>query len=177
MIDSSASWTSWEAPFPKIFDSTEQTQIRSFLIRFSQPFSKNTGLCLPRFKLFSKMRSALTMADNNQALIRGLTEVKNYLLKEQTGLEQLAQKDPKSFPVRISRVMFISNDGSNRFNNHVETLINQCSPRLSAIVLDHESSELHQLIYGKTGLLKAFLACQKNPVNLIIRSLHHLADV
>jgi hypothetical protein len=176
-MDKGSFWTSWESPFPKMFDSHEHTALRACLIQYAQPFNKDTGLHLPRFKLFPRLHSALIMADKDRAIIRGLTEIKTLLQHEQNGLERLSKIDPNSFPVRISRLLFISNDGSNRFNNHVETIISQCLPRLSAVMLDHDSNELHQLLYGKTGLLKAFLAYQKNPVNLIIRSLHHLTDV
>ncbi|MES2614056.1 MAG: hypothetical protein V4591_01435 [Bdellovibrionota bacterium] len=73
---------------------------------------------------------ALAFARRCGSLRVGLEQIQTILQNEETGLvlmdKSTAEKKAKS-EINISRLIFISNDGSERFYRHTETILNKYS--------------------------------------------------
>lgn len=97
-------------------------------------------------------------------LARGLEGAETLLAAEEVGLKKAAgsQLDPDR--VRISRLLLVSGDGSERFYHQVERLHARFANRLEVLLLDCDEEALGAAAFGQGKRARALLIHHKNAV-------------
>jgi hypothetical protein len=130
---------------------------------------------VPNLEPNDNILKALAFARRCGNLRVGLEQIQTLLHAEEAGLPEKTNKKAKTdselLPESLSRLMFLSNDGSERFYRHCETTLNRYSHRLLGIKLNVTSLELGQLFYGeKDKAVKAVLVNKKESVLRVLSS-------
>jgi len=110
------------------------------------------------------LRSALFEARRARWLVRGLEEAAKALAVQQEGLKHAPATQVEAGRRRISRLLVLSNDASDRFYREVERLRRDHAVRLEAIVLDCGEVELGEAIFGPGRAARAVLLDHKEAV-------------
>jgi ribosomal protein L7Ae-like RNA K-turn-binding protein len=108
--------------------------------------------------------SALFEIRRARWLVRGLEEAAKALSAQHQGLKQAPAAQVEAGKRRISRLLVLSNDGSDRFYRDVEKLCRAHSVRLEAVVLECDEVELGEAIFGPGRAARAVLLDHKEAV-------------
>ena len=93
---------------------------------------------------------------------QGLELATDKLANEQKGLDAASKKAPESPQnARVSRILFVANDGSARFYRDVDALLVRYSQRLLACKLDLTGDELGNALRGGSKLVRSVLVHDK----------------
>jgi len=114
---------------------------------------------LPMTKtLAAELRGALAAGHAHQ----GLELIGEKLAGEQKGLDALNEKTPGSPQnARVSRILFLANDGSERFYRDCEALLSRYPQRLLACRLEIAGEELGQALLGSPKMVRSVLVVDK----------------
>ncbi|MEN9529921.1 MAG: hypothetical protein RI932_1794 [Pseudomonadota bacterium] len=130
-------------------------------------------LKVPTLDLNLALEKALSTSRRAGHLRGGLENIESCLRREQQGLEALKKRQLAQDSGRISRLLLMSSDGSERFYRHCESLISGHADRLIGIRLNVQSQVLGQKFFGKDAQVKVLLVSHKD---FVIRALESLAD-
>lgn len=142
--------------------------------------------------LWSQGHRKISLLDVNDNLVKslafarrcgsvriGLEQIQTILQTEEAGLKLMnnssAQKKANStldVGENISRLLIVSNDGSERFYRGVEALLDCYSHRLLGIKVNVDAFVLGRIYYGKEKAVKAFLINKKDLVLRVLSSLN-----
>jgi len=134
-----------------------------------QLLAQNAGL------LWEKGRHRVAMLPMNDALAvelrralvaghasQGLEFIADKLAAEQKGLDALNKKAPENPQnARVSRILFVANDGSTRFYREVDELLSRYPQRLMACRLDIAGEALGQTLLGTAKMVRSVLVFDK----------------
>lgn len=161
--------TTWDGRFPKQFDNPEHEQlIREYLNRHMRPLRIDAPIQLPWIPLDEPLSQALGYGFQNRSLLPGIDPAEMHLEKERQGLLKLTRMDSTAAPRRISRLLLITRDGSDRFLRRVVKLLLDNQPRLAGLVIDASADTLSRILKGSTGGIKCLMANDKQAVMLIL---------
>lgn len=104
-------------------------------------------------------------------VVRGFELIERSLASQSKGLQQVDQKTGEKRGQRISRLLIISNDGSDRYMRKLEQLILQHKDRVLAIVIDADSERLGHLFFGEGKSVKLLMLEHKESVAAALFSL------
>ncbi|MDI1442574.1 hypothetical protein [Polyangium sp. 6x1] len=108
--------------------------------------------------LAAELRGALVAGHAYQ----GLELIGEKLAGEQKGLDALNEKTPGSPQnARVSRILFLANDGSERFYRDCEALLSRYPQRLLACRLDIPGEELGKALLGSAKMVRSVLVVDK----------------
>lgn len=111
------------------------------------------------------VKAAVVSANQAGLVVRGLESAERRLAEEERGLALLARQERSGAAgVRISRLLLVTNDGSERFYRNVEGLLRRHGPRLHAIRLEVDEHGLGDLLYGQGRVTRLVLLEHKNAV-------------
>jgi len=161
---------------PKSLESDERVAvIEKRLTENSKLLWSGGTLRVPRLTLTTEMEKALSLARRAGQLRGGLESIESTLAREKSGLTAVAkkQKQKTDGTARLSRVLIMSTDGSERFYRHCETLLSLHADRMIGIQLDAQSQLIGQKFFGKEAQVKALLVSHKD---FVVRVLESLAE-
>lgn len=93
---------------------------------------------------------------------QGLESISERLASEQKGLDALNTKTPDSPQnARVSRILFLANDGSTRFYRDCDALLARYPQRLLACRLEVEGEALGQALLGSPKMVRSVLVVDK----------------
>ncbi len=101
--------------------------------------------------------------------MRGFDNASEILLLERNGILKLNKQDGQGD--RISRLILMSNDGSDNFYNKAEKLIFKHSPRVLGCIIESDSYELGSLLFGEGKIAKLILIDHKDAVSGVLLSI------
>ncbi len=125
------------------------------------------ALGLPRIARHHLDRSievGLFDARRARRLARGLEGAETLLAAEEAGLKMSASSQTKSDRARISRLLVVSGDGSERFYRQVERLRERFVNRLEILLLDCDDEALGAAAFGRGRRARALLIHHKDAV-------------
>ncbi len=124
------------------------------------------------FVVFSTtLESALKGVRQSGQLLGGLEAIETILQKEQAGLTKVgAIPVAKDRVQAASRLVFLSNDGSERFYRSAENLLRRFGRRVLICRLD-VGSEVLGRFFGKDASVKALLVTRKDLVSRVLSAL------
>lgn len=93
---------------------------------------------------------------------QGLELITDKLAAEQKGLDAASAKAPEGPQnARVSRILFLANDGSTRFYRDCDALLSRYPQRLLACRLDVPGEELGSALFGGSRLVRSVLVFDK----------------
>lgn len=108
--------------------------------------------------LAAELRDALTA----ELACQGLELITTKLASEQKGLDALGKKAPESPQnARVSRILFLANDGSTRFYRDCDALLSRYPQRLLGCRLDIAGEALGEALLGSPKMVRSVLVLDK----------------
>ncbi len=93
---------------------------------------------------------------------QGLELITDKLAAEQKGLDAASAKVPDSPQnARVSRILFLANDGSTRFYRDCDALLSRYPQRLLGCRLEISGEELGSLLRGEARMVRSVLVSDK----------------
>jgi hypothetical protein len=120
---------------------------------------------------------AATLVEIEQAghLVRGLEHAEKKLASEARGLSLVDAKSTTARGVRVSRLLLMSRDGTQRFYRQVERLLCVQGLRVLGVRLDATSSDLGGVVANASGVVRALLVEHKDSVARVLLALYQKA--
>jgi hypothetical protein len=157
---------------PKKLDGTgEGKKIAEALYSSLKPVRPGSAYLLPSFPFSGAIKDALNSARRTGRLIRGIEEAEKMLDAERAGILSVDMKTGNERTERISRLIVVANDGSDRFYRQTKRIIEQNRPRIVAIHLAVTSFELGEAIFGPGKRALFLLVSHKDAVINLLKSL------
>lgn len=160
----------------KTFDRTQLQTVLKNLNQNPVPLWSRGEKQIPLVEINDNMLKALAFARRCGSLRVGLEQIQTLLQAEETGLV-LMNKKSSPFDLKsnedacISRVVLLSNDGSERFYRQCESMLNLYSHRLLGIKLNASSAVLGKVFYGRENKsVKALYVNRKDSVLRVLSS-------
>lgn len=125
-------------------------------------------ILVARWAFDSVLREALRLPFGKSHLVQGLELITSNLANEQKGLKMAKHAVPPT--PRMSRLLLLTQDGSERFYRDAESLLVKHGDRLAACVLAVDSAELGSHV-GAKGPVKALLIDDKTVLGEFLASL------
>jgi hypothetical protein len=126
---------------------------------------------IPRHPMARSIADALFNARRARRLVRGLEGAEKLLVGEDAGLKKAAATRSDADPVRISRLLVVSADGSERFYRQVAKLQQRFANRLEVLLLDCDDEELGAAAFGRGRRARALLIHHKDAVMRFLSAL------
>jgi hypothetical protein len=145
------------------------TKILSLLQARTHKLQDGSKMNVSLLELTHTLTDALLTAYRAGHVTRGLEAAAEKLDDERSGLLKLKQRVAQG--ERISRLAIMSNDGSKRFYREADRLLEKHSPRVLGCVVNTDSSNLGNLLFGPGNSAKIILINHKEEVSRILRAL------
>jgi len=158
----------------KLEKDKKDKPILSMLKKQLKPLQKDSNYLVPSFTLNQPLINALYSARRSGWLIRGLESAEKKLASEKKGIDHVKPGD--SGNERVSRLVVIANNGSDRFYRQAQRLIDRYSPRLLAISFDVTSEKLGEKLFGSGQKVLLLLLSHKEAVANTLLSLKSIDD-
>jgi hypothetical protein len=151
-------------------DGTAGT-IRQVLMARTVQLWSGSDLSVPMITVSDTLKKVLQRANINGHVRCGLEAISEKLEGERRGIAHL--REGRGLPTgdRVSRLLLISSDGSQRFYRHIEHLLQLHAPRLLSCRLDMDGGALGSVITGKERQIKVIMAEHKDTVSELLRAL------
>ena len=157
---------------PKLVEKDSRSpMLLSGLKNHSQQLWSQSELKVPVARLDEHLVTALKDAYIKGQIVRGLEGAERTLAAEERGLRIADQKIGQARGVRVSRLLLLANDGSERFYRQVETLLLRHGHRVLAIRLDTTADKLGNLLFGPNKVAKSVMLEHKSAVASVLLSL------
>jgi hypothetical protein len=135
------------------------------LSRDARPLWSGGSLPVAHLPLGAPLAAALQSAATARRVRRGLESVTALLDAEARGQGQVDRASGVARGARISRLLFVSHDGAERFYRHVETLLMRHAGRVLGVRLDASAADLGRLLFGREAIARLVLLDQKDAVS------------
>lgn len=142
----------------------------------ARPLRADSDVMVPFVELTGDLASALRSANMSGRAARGLERAEELLDQEEHGLKLAEAKHGVSRGQRISRLLVMTSDGSDRFYRRVETLLRRHAPRLLAIRLDADSERLGVIVFGPGRVAKLLMMEHKDAVSAVLMAMAGLDE-
>jgi hypothetical protein len=158
--------------FPKSLDDDPRLPaLRAQLRSSSRKLWEGGAIQVPLVAWSERLASALASAQRDGHLQQGIEQAERTLDREAHGLSIADARSSTERGSRVSRLLLVSNDGTERFYRQVERLLRAQGPRLLALRLEAESRQLSTVIGVPDGLVRALLVEHKTSVARVLLSL------
>jgi len=114
------------------------------------------------------VEAATFAAQSAGHLLQGLELIKRVMDKESEGLLKAARKSGEAAPERLSRLMILACDGSDRFYRGADSVLRANQGRLAGCLVDVDSARLGDLFSKKKQPLKALLISDRKALETFL---------
>jgi hypothetical protein len=104
--------------------------------------------------------------------VRGLEQVEKKLEQEARGLSMADARSGTERGARVSRLVLVSADGTERFYRQVERLLRVQGARVLVIQVDADSSQLGGVLSQAVGVVRALMIEHKDSVARVLWALY-----
>jgi hypothetical protein len=150
---------------PRAADLAHQLALRA------RPLWARGALDVPCVEVTSAFGTALKSAYSAGRIIRGLEDAQRALANELHGLEHGDRKAGVGRGGRVSRLLVLADDGSERFYRDVEALLHRHAPRILALRLSLGEVALGQLLFGRDQAARLLMVAHKDAVSAVLLAL------
>jgi hypothetical protein len=116
--------------------------------------------------------TALGHAQRAGRLVRGLEQAEKVLEREAHGMSLVDARTTTERGSRVSRLLLVGNDGTERFYRQVERLVTLQGPRLLVIWVDVDSDQLASVVPEAAGVVRAVMVEHKDHVSQVLLALY-----
>ncbi|HEU4536487.1 MAG TPA: hypothetical protein VFS00_20320 [Polyangiaceae bacterium] len=165
------------APRPKLPRALETDPrapaVEAALAADARPLWERGVVRVAHRPLTESLRRALAGAALRDALEQGLEGIEARLQSEQRGLDALRAKPgaPPPGAPRVSRLLVLASDGSQRFYRDAEALLRRYEARLLGLRLDAPGDALGPAVLGREALARALLIADRDAVGAVLLAL------
>ena len=153
---------------PKLVESDPRgAALLQHLIEHAEPIRADSEISVSVAQ-FEGIETVLQSAHREGRVVRGLETAKRMLATEAHGLNLVDQSSGVKRGVRVSRLLLLSDDGSDGFYRHVETLLRRHGHRVLAIRLDADAAALGAPLFGAGRLTRLLMIQHKEAVAKIL---------
>ena len=117
------------------------------------------------------LESALRAAFSAGRIVRGFEMAERVLAGEEKGLAHVDRSSGVERGRRVSRLLVLADDGSERFYREVELLLHRHAPRVLALRLSLDEHSLGQMIFGTDQVARLLLIEHKDAVSKVLLAL------
>ena len=136
-----------------------------------RPLYAGSSLRVAHISVTPAFESALVFLNGIRQLDRGLEHIADKLSAEKKGIDALNAKLELTPAPRVSRLLMMSEGGSERFYRQCERLLMEHSGRLLGIRVDVVSTELIEKLYGVDALARVIMISHRDAVSRALLSL------
>ena len=126
---------------------------------------------VPMVAFSPALAEALQSAHRAGQLVRSLEGAESRLAAEDRGLSLVDQQSGVLRGARVSRLLVLADDGTERFYRQVERLLRQQGPRVLALRLDVKAETLGQMLFGPGRRALLLLLDHKEAVSAVLLAL------
>lgn len=126
---------------------------------------------MPSIEIAPDLEAALTSAFSAGRIIRGLEGAERALAAEERGLEKVDRSTGVERGQRISRLLVLADDGSQRFYRSVESLMRRHAGRIIALRVGVDEHALGRTLFGRDQVARLLLVAHKDAVSAILLAL------
>jgi hypothetical protein len=126
---------------------------------------------VPMVAFSPALAEALQSAHRAGQLVRSLEGAESRLAAEDRGLSLVDQQTGVLRAARVSRLLVLADDGTERFYRQVEKLLRQQGPRVLALRLDVRADTLGQMLFGPGRRALLLLLDHKEAVSAVLLAL------
>lgn len=119
-----------------------------------------------------KLNHVLSFARRCGHLQGGLERIQTTLQNEEAGLILIDPNRKKNQTRKITRLLIVSNDGSDRFYRECERLLNLYQHCILVLKLDVSSQTLGNSFFGKDKAVKAILVTRRETAEKILSTIN-----
>jgi hypothetical protein len=158
--------------FPRQLEADGSAEIirRELMARTTRLWT-GSKIDVPVITLSEPLKIALQKARLQGRIRYGFEPIFEKLASEKKGITNVRKQTDAPYGDRLSRLLFFSNDGAERFYRHIEEALQAHAPRLIGCLLDIDGGALGHLITGKEGIIKIIMAEHKDVVSGVLRAL------
>lgn len=157
----------------KLHTLREEESIRAVLAARTGKIRAEGDLVVPELTVTKDLARVLRTAERRGHLRIGLEAAGEKLNRERQGLLKMEKMQGLFVGKRISRLILLSNDGTERFYRSVEWLAKDHQSRLLVCRLDIPGSEIGRILFGEERNIKLLLIDHKDTVSLVLQTLIH----
>lgn len=177
MTHSTPGWRASDSKLPKALEGTAGGLALSSALRDSaETLWEGAAIRVPVAAWTSEAASALRSAAQQGHLVRGLSLIQTTLERQARGLAIADARIGAERGVRVSRLVLVSRDGTERFYRQVERLVVAHGARLLAIRIEADAAELGSVIPQASGVVRALLVEHKSSVAHVLSALYLQGD-
>jgi len=147
----------------------------AFRINLRLLFAKGR-LEVPLWPFHEAMRAALVKAYSSKHLIQGLESIEQHLDAELKGLKALQSQPGQDQKQRLSRLLLLSNDGSERFYHSAESILLRHGDRTLGCVIDATADQLGQGVTKKSNPAKALLIDERKALEVFLLEMNRASS-
>jgi len=124
----------------------------------------NNTSALPEIALDADIQTVLQRALRTGRLGRGFETALEKLENERRGLAHLQRQTGEQQAARVSRLILVSSDASERLRSEVARALEHHAPRVLALILAADSAQVGSLLFGADSRAKVLLLDHKEAV-------------
>jgi hypothetical protein len=129
-------------------------------------------LVVPSASWNSAVAAALDGAKQQGHVVRGLERIEKALARQARGLAIADARSATERGSRVSRLLLLSNDGTERFYRQAERLVCTEGQRLLAICVAADASQLAGVVPEASGVVRALMLEHKDSVVSVLLALY-----
>lgn len=122
----------------------------------------------------AKLVVALRAVFGTGHLVQGLEAIELLLDREKKGIQLVLEKTGKAPSQRMSRLVFLANDGAERFVRNAESMLQHHADRAQGCLLDVNAETLGEALTAKGKPAKALMIADRKALGLFLASLGDL---
>lgn len=130
------------------------------------------ALLVPAAPWSPALAEVLSRAQREGHLVRGLELAEKTLEREAHGLGLVDARSATARGSRVSRLLLVGADGTERFYRQVERLARAHAPRLLVIRVDADSAQLASVVPHTAGVVRALMLEHKDDVARVLWALY-----
>lgn len=123
---------------------------------------------VPRVDLHPALEAAIQGARSGGRIVRGLEGAETALAAQQRGLAVVDERTGVPRSPRVSRLLLLADDGSERFYRSVDGLLVRHAPRVLALRLPVEEDTFGARFFGPQQVARLLLVDHKDAVSRIL---------
>lgn len=143
------------------------------LARRARPLWSGATHTLVDVAFRGELRVVLEAANDAGRIVRGLESAARALQAEARGQALADRRSRTPRGARVSRLLFLSNDGAERFYRAVDSLLREHEGRVLAFGLDADAASLGAALFGDGAMARLLLVDHKEPVADALLAIAH----
>ena len=154
---------------PKSVESDPRgPQLLRNLTTHTRPLRQGSEIGIPVAGMTPVLAEALRSAYSAGQVVRSLENAERKLAAEERGLQMADRQAGVPRGVRVSRLLLLANDGSERFYRQIEALLRRHGPRVLAVRLEIDEQGLGELLFGPGRVARLLMLEHKQAVGSVL---------